>query len=52
MVKIFNNSSGKAKLIKYPQGTHMAFNFEINGPRVDWTKDFFDWLKVRGLLDR
>ena len=30
----------------------MAFNFEINGPRVDWTKDFFDWLKVRGLLDR
>lgn len=49
---VFRKSGSKVKLIQHNKGTHMAFNFEANGPRVDWTADFFKWMKIKGLYNK
>jgi acetyl esterase/lipase len=33
----------------FPKGGHQALNFKENGPEVDWTPPFFQWLKDKGL---
>jgi acetyl esterase/lipase len=33
----------------YPRGNHHAFNFEEDGPEVDWTPAFLNWLGENGL---
>ena len=50
IAKSLNQSSSEAKLITFPKGNHLAFDFEENGPKLDWTKDFLKWLKDKKLL--
>jgi len=52
IAEMFEKSGSKVKLIQHEQGTHMAYNFEANGSRVNWAEDFLTWLKSRGLLDK
>jgi predicted esterase len=51
IAEVFKKSSNQAQVIQYPKGSHMAFNIYYNGAPVDWTKDFYKWLKEKGLLN-
>lgn len=38
-----------AEVTIFPKGDHLAFNFREDGPEVDWTPAFLDWLGRRNL---
>ncbi|WP_018969813.1 alpha/beta hydrolase [Rubritalea marina] len=51
MTDILKLSDCDATLKMYEKGTHMAFNWEVNGSRVDWAQDFLKWLESEGLIE-
>lgn len=52
MAQNFEKAGNKTTLIKYKEGSHMAFNFAQDGPQIDWTKDFIKWLEEKKLPEK
>lgn len=42
-------AGGQVEVKILRKGDHLAFNFRENGPEVDWTPAFLDWLERQGL---